>query len=261
VLLGCLAAALTAAALVACSSAPSAQHAGAGEPRVLVFTRSTGYRHRSIPAAVGAIARLGRTHGFAVDQTDDEARFTPSALTRYAAVIFVSTTGNPLAAPAHRRAFRRYIAGGGGFLGIHAASDSMYGWRWYVGLVGASFRRHAPGTPAAVVRVEDRRSAATRGLPRAWRRVDEWYAFRADPRPAVHVLASVDEASYRPSGPASMGRDHPIAWCRRYGGGRSVYTAMGHTTGSYREPRFLAHLLGAVEMAAGLAPFLCGTRG
>jgi type 1 glutamine amidotransferase len=231
--------------------------AASAQVRVLVFTRSTGYRHRSIPAAVAAVRRLGAAHGFAVDHTQDEGRFTRSGLAPYAAVVFVSTTGTPLARPAHRRSFRRYIGRGGGFLGVHAASDSMYAWRWYVGLVGASFRRHAPGTPEAVVQVQDRRSAATRGLPRRWRRADEWYAFRSNPRRAVHVLAAVDEGSYRPSGPASMGADHPIAWCHRYAGGRAVYTAMGHTSASYREPRFLAHLLGALEMAAGRASFAC----
>jgi len=54
-----------------------------------------------------------------------------------------------------------------------------------------------------------------------------------------------------------MGADHPIAWCHRYDGGRSVYTAMGHTSASYREPLFVAHLLGAIEMAAGRGPFGC----
>ena len=235
---------------------------GSGAParadrfRVLVFSGTTGYRHASIEPGVAAIRRLGDAHGFRVDHTEDAGRFTRAGLARYDAVVFLSTTGEPLPAGAPRAAFRRYIRRGGGFLGIHAASDAFYGWPWYVGLVGASFRRHAPGTAAAVVRVEDRRAAATRGLPRRWRRVDEWYAFRANPRPRVHVLATLDERTYAP-GDAAMGRDHPIAWCHRHGGGRSVYTAMGHTAGSYAEPRFVRHLLGGVEMAAGAAPFRC----
>ena len=227
--------------------------------RVLVFSRTTGYRHASIPAGVAAIRRLGRARGFGVDHTEDEGRFTARGLVRYAAVVFLSTTGEPLAREEHRRAFRRYIERGGGFLGIHAASDSFYDWPWYAGLVGASFRRHARGTPRADVLVEDRRTAATAGLPRVWRRTDEWYAFRANPRGRVHVLATVDERSYDAHG-ASMGADHPIAWCRRYDGGRSVYTAMGHTTGSFGEASFAAHLLGAIEMAAAAAPFACSAR-
>ena len=224
--------------------------------RVLLFSKTTGFRHPSIPSAVTAIGGLGRGHGFGVDHTEDEDRFTDRELARYAAVIFLSTTGEPVADREHRRAFRRYIARGGGFLGIHAASDSFYRWPWYVGLVGASFRRHARGTPTADVVVEDRSSPATAGLPRVWRRVDEWYAFRSSPRGRVHVLATVDERSYDPRG-AAMGTDHPIAWCHRYAGGRAVYTAMGHTRKSYIEPRFLAHLRGAIEMAAGRARFAC----
>jgi type 1 glutamine amidotransferase len=255
---------LVLAALAAAQSACSAGDDAAGaraEParfRILVFSKSTGYRHRSIPVGVATIRRLGREHGFAVERTEDEGRFTDRVLARYAALVFLSTTGEPIARPAHRRALERYIRRGGGFLGIHAASDSFYRWRWYVGLVGASFRRHAPGTPAATVVVEDRRSPATRALPRRWHRVDEWYAFRTNPRGRVHVLASIDERTYRPTGEASMGADHPLAWCHRYDGGRSVYTAMGHTSGSYREPLFAAHLLGAIRLAAGRAPFRCG---
>ncbi|HSD79556.1 MAG TPA: ThuA domain-containing protein [Solirubrobacteraceae bacterium] len=233
---------------------------GAAAPRaafrVLVFSKTTGYRHPSIADGVAAIRRLGRADGFGVDHTEDERRFTDRRLAAYDALVFLSTTGEPLAQAAHRRALQRYVRRGGGFLGIHAASDAFYRWPWYVGLVGASFRRHAPGTAAAAVVVEDRSAAATRGLPRVWRRVDEWYAFRANPRGRVHVLATLDERTYDPHD-AAMGADHPIAWCHRYDGGRSVYTAMGHTRASYAEPRFAAQLLGAIRMAAGRAPFRC----
>ena len=226
--------------------------------RVLVFSKTTGFRHDSIPAGVAVIRRLGRERRFAVEQTEDERAFTDRNLARFDALVFLSTTGEPIARQDHRRAFRRYIHRGGGFLGIHAASDSFARWPWYVALVGARFRKHAPGTSAARVVVEDAGTPATRGVPRVWRRVDEWYAFRSNPRGHVHVLATLDERSYDP-GDAAMGADHPIAWCHRYAGGRSVYTAMGHTVASYREPAFVAHLLGAVEMAAGREPFGCAT--
>ena len=249
----------------ACSNAdePAARSRGedaaaAARYRVLVFTKTTGYRHDSIADGVAAIRRLGRRHGFAVDRTEDAGRFARRGLGRYAALVFLSTTGNPLATAAQRRGLQRYIRRGGGFLGIHAASDSLYDWPWYVRLVGASFRRHASGTPSAVVRVADRRTAMTRPLPRAWRRADEWYAFRSNPRGRVHVLATVDESTYGPQGEAAMGADHPIMWCHRYDGGRSVYTALGHTRASYTEPRFVRHLLGGIRMAAGRAAFRCG---
>jgi type 1 glutamine amidotransferase len=256
---GPLVAMLVLAAVLAAASARSSgagSRAAAARVRVLVFTKTTGFRHDSIPAGIATIRRLGRKHGFAVDQTEDERAFTDRNLARYAALVFLSATGDPIARQGHRRAFQRYIRRGGGFLGIHAASDSFAHWPWYVGLVGARFRRHAPGTSAAHVVIEDPGTPATSGLPRVWRRVDEWYAFRSNPRGRVHVLATLDERSYKPDG-AAMGADHPIAWCHRFDGGRSVYTAMGHTSGSYREPAFVSHLLGAIEMADGRGPFAC----
>jgi type 1 glutamine amidotransferase len=226
--------------VAACGGSP------AREPslRALVFTKTTGYRHASIADGVSAIRRLGDEHGFHVDTTADAAKFNRANLARYDVVIFLSTTGTPITKRSERGAFERYIRTGGGFLGIHAASDTRGRWPWYERLVGARFKRHDPGVSARTVRVEDRKSAATRGLPAAWRRTDEWYEFRANPRASVHVLASLNEA-------------RPLAWCHDYDGGRAVYTAMGHTQASFREPRYLSHLLGAIEMAAGQARFNC----
>jgi type 1 glutamine amidotransferase len=224
---------------IVCAAVLLAMLAPAAGARVLVFTKTTGFRHDSIPAGVSAFRRMG----FAVTATDR----WPSRLGRYEAVVFLSTTGNPLPSASQRRSLQRYMSHGGGFLGVHAAADAGASWPWYRGLVGARFKRHDPGTPSAVVSVVDRDSAATSGLPRSWRRSDEWYEFRDDPSGRVHVLARVF--------------GHPIAWCHRYGGGRAVYTGMGHTIASYSEPMFLSHLRGALRMAAGRASFNCGVSG
>jgi type 1 glutamine amidotransferase len=213
--------------------------------RALVFTKTTGFRHDSIPSGVAAIRRLGARHAFSVDTTADAGRFTSRNLARYDVVVFLSTTGTPIKQPAQRRAFEDYIRAGGGFVGVHAASDTRGDWPWYEGLIGTRFKRHDPGTSERAVRVLDRGTAATRGLPERWRRADEWYEFRSYPT-AVHLLAALDES-------------RPLAWCHGYDGGRSVYTAMGHTKASYAEPRFVGHLLGAIEMAAGRARFACAT--
>ena len=230
--------------------------AAPAEPRVLVFTKTTGYRHDSIPAGVAAIEQLGRRHGFRVDHTEDAGRFTRRGLARYDAVVFLSTTGDPLGRTAQKRALRRYVERGGGFFGIHAASDTAPG----LALVRPARRGALPqpraGNPA---RGRERRapaSAGHRGLPAAWSRQDEWYAFKSNPRRRVRVLATVDERTY-PAGDSAMGADHPIAWCRREGRGRSVYTAMGHTSESYAEPLFRRHLLGSIRMAMGRARFDC----
>ena len=223
---------------------------------MLVLTETTGFRHESIPDGVRAIQRLGRTHRLKVDTTSSSSRFTSKVLNRYDAVIFLSATGTPIGKRTEQRAFERYIQGGGGYLGVHAASDTRGKWAWYEGLVGARFTRHAPGTARATVRVEDRTSAATKSLPAAWVRTDEWYSYRANPRANVRVLLSLDETTYSGGG---MG-DHPITWCQNYGGGRSFYTGLGHTQASYTDPNFTRLLLGGLRFAAGAVTADCTPR-
>jgi type 1 glutamine amidotransferase len=220
------------------------------DPRftVLVFSKTTGFRHDSIPQGVAAIEALGAEHGFAVDSTEDAARFGDAVLARYKAVVFLNTTGDVLDT-GEKAAFERYIRSGGGFVGIHSASDTEYGWPWYGRLVGTWFASH-PQIQRATVHVANPDHPSMKGLPALWERTDEWYNFRSNPRGAVQVLATLDEATY--SGGA-MGADHPIAWCQEIDGGRSWYTAMGHTKESYAEPLFRLHLLGGIESAAGIA--------
>jgi len=214
---------------------------------VLVFTRTTGFRHASIDDGVAAIRRLGASHGFAVDATEDPEQFRDVVLRRYRAVVFVSSTGEPLGPP-QKAALERWVEAGGGWVGVHAAADAFYDWPWYGELVGAWFRRHPP-VQRATVRVTDRGHPSTESLPAEWTRTDEWYDFGTNPRGRVQVLATVDESTYQGGG---MGNDHPVTWCHEQGRGRAWYTALGHTEASWSEQRFLAHVLGGVQWAAGV---------
>ncbi|MEV6108538.1 ThuA domain-containing protein [Streptomyces sp. NPDC051940] len=216
------------------------------EARVLVFSKTAGFRHDSIPDGVAAVKALGAANGFAVDATEDASVFHPRYLNKYDAVVFMSTTGDVLN-DKQQHYFEEYIEEGGGYVGVHSASDTEYDWPFYGGLVGAYFRGH-PAIQPATIKVEDRGNPATSHLGATWQRTDEWYNFRANPRSAVHVLAALDESSY--SG-GTMAGDHPIAWCQDYRGGRSFYTGLGHTKASYAEPAFLAHLLGGIRYATG----------
>ena len=213
---------------------------------VLVFTKTAAFRHESIPAGVAALQALGVQHHFQVEASEDAAVFTPEHLARYRVVIFCSTTGDILA-PDQQAAFERFIRQGGGFVGIHSATDTEYEWPWYGRLVGAYFATH-PALQTATINVVDPAHASTRPLPATWTRYDEWYNFRAVPAPGVHILLSIDETSYTGG---SMGALHPIAWYHEYDGGRAWYTAMGHTTDAYNEPLFLQHLAGGILWAAG----------
>ncbi|MGC9669419.1 ThuA domain-containing protein [Planosporangium sp. 12N6] len=212
--------------------------------RLLVFTRTLGYRHESIPAGVAAVRELAA--GVRVDATEDEDVFTPAGLARYDAVVFLSTSGEVLD-EAGRAAFEGYIRGGGNFVGVHAASTTGYDWPFYGRLVGAWFNQH-PKVQRATVRVVDRDHPATVDLAPEWVLTDEWYNFRTDPTGSVRVLATVDESSY--SG-GTMGPNHPIAWCHENLGGRAFYTALGHPVEAYADPAFRSHLAGGIRYAVG----------
>ncbi|MCU0491987.1 MAG: ThuA domain-containing protein [Chloroflexaceae bacterium] len=215
--------------------------------RVLVFSKTAGFRHGSIEAGLAAIRQLASQHNFSVDATEDSTAFSDANLAQYQAVVFLQTTGD-LLDENQQNALQRYIRAGGGFVGIHAAADAEYDWPWYGELVGAYFKSH-PAIQQATLVVENRTHPSTRHLPERWTRTDEWYNFRTNPRPNVSVLISLDESSYQGG---DMG-DHPIAWFRPFDGGRTWYTGLGHGDETFSEPLFQQHLLGGILWAAGQA--------
>ncbi len=221
-------------------------------PKILVFSKTAGFRHDSIPDGIAAIRQLGQQNGFEVTATEDGAAFNDANLAQYQSVVFLSTTGDVLNNE-QQSVFERFIRNGGGFAGVHSATDTEYGWAWYGGLVGAYFQNH-PNIQRATIRIEDGAHPSTTGLPAAWQRNDEWYNFRLNPRGRVKVLATLDETTYNGG---AMGADHPIAWCQLYDGGRSWYTAGGHTRESYGEPLFRQHLLGGIQFAAKIKDGAC----
>ena len=248
--------ALFAAVLTVLTPSTARAHPGHGDEtfNALIFSRTAGFRHDSIPAGIQAIKDLATANGFTVTATEDATMFNDTELAKYEVVIWLSTTGDVLNAD-QQAAFERYIRGGGGYAGIHAASDTEYDWPWYGKLVGSYFDSHPAGTPNATVKVEDHAHPSTKDAPTLWPRTDEWYNYRTNPRGTVHVLASLDESSY--SG-GNMGPEHPITWCQDYDGGRAWYTGMGHTIESYADPTFRKQLLGGIRTAAGAEPADCG---
>ncbi|MFG3288844.1 ThuA domain-containing protein [Streptomyces sp. NPDC048179] len=209
--------------------------------RLLLHTRTTGYRHDSIPDGIAAVREFG---DFEVDATEDPAALE-QPLDGYAAVVFLSTSGEILT-PAGRARLAAYVEAGGGFVGVHAAACTEYDWPYYGELLGARFDRHPEYQPGKAL-VEDDGHPATRHLPAVWDFTDEWYDFRDSPRGRARVLLRADESSYDGGG---MGDDHPLAWCREQGAGRVFYTALGHAPEAYRDPAFLAHLHGGITWAA-----------
>ncbi|KIR61117.1 ThuA domain-containing protein [Micromonospora haikouensis] len=245
--------AVTAVAAVLAGTTSATPASAADAPYdVLVFSKTAGFRHDSIAVGTQAIRELGAANGFTVTATEDASRFTTANLAQYEAVVFLNTTGDVLDA-AQQSAFESYVNGGGGYVGVHAAADTEYGWSYYGNLVGGYFASH-PAIQQANVRIENRAHPATGQLPQTLTRTDEWYNYQTNPRAGARVLATLDESSY--SG-GSMGGDHPISWCKTVSSGRSFYTGLGHTQGSYAEAAFRSHLLGGIRYAAGRAKADC----
>src|SRR5256886_2468267 len=219
-------------------------------PRVLVFSKTAGFRHSSIEPGIAAIRKLGQENGFAVDATEDAGAFTDKNLKRYQAVVFLNTTGDVLDAR-QQDAFERYVQAGGGWVGIHSATDTEYDWPWYGRLAGAWFNGHPnnPNVRKGTYRVLDKSHPSTEGLPDRWDREDEFYNFKSID-PTIHVLVDIDEKTYEGG---TNGDHHPMSWYHDFDGGRAWYTNMGHTEATFSEPLFLRHLLGGLRYAMGTA--------
>jgi len=217
----------------------------AAKDKILVFSKTAGFRHKSISKGINTIKELGTANNFTVDQTENATDFNTDNLQKYKAVVFLSTTGDVLN-QTQQIAFENYIKEGGSFMGIHSATDTEYDWSWYGQLVGAYFNGH-PAIQEATINVINNTHAATAHLSTSWVRTDEWYNFK-DISSNITVLLTLDESSYSGGTNAIV---HPIAWYHEFDGGRSFYTGGGHTEASFDEPDFRVHLLGGIKYCLG----------
>ncbi|MCB0449974.1 MAG: ThuA domain-containing protein [Confluentibacter sp.] len=222
--------------IVACK--PSL-HSGSPD-KVLVFTKTSGFRHKSIETGIETIKELGLTNHFEITNTEDASLFTTEYLKPYKLVLFLNTSGDVLNAN-EEQAFETYIKNGGSFMGVHAATDTEFEWPWFGKLVGAYFVNHPKPTTATLNNINNKH-LATKHLPKQWIRFDEWYNFKSINKD-INVLLTLDESTYEGG---NNGTFHPIAWYHEFNGGRSFYTGLGHTIESYAEPNFRQHLLGGI---------------
>ncbi|MFJ5832504.1 ThuA domain-containing protein [Streptomyces sp. NPDC093089] len=251
--------------LTALQTAPALAHEGHtndDEFKVLLFTKTAAgaYRHASMDAAIQAFTQLGTDNGIQVDQSEDANVFNTTTLNTYDAVVMLQTSGMVWDTDAQRAAAQEFVRGGHGIVAVHNATDmnieSQFPWWDEVVMAGAHMTSHS-SILQGTAKVADKVHPSTVGLPDRWVRTEEWYNFDKNARGDVHVLVTADETTYN-AGPAAMGADHPISWCRNAEGGKVWATAMGHQTSSYSEPLFRQHLLGGLKWAAGAAEGDCG---
>ncbi len=223
------------------------------EVRLLVFSKTAGYRHESITAGKTALLAMAKSKGWAIDTTEDAGAFTEENLPRYSAIVFLNTTGDILNT-AQQRDFERYVQAGGGFVGIHAASDTEYDWPWYGRLMGAWFNGHPsdPNVREATMNILSTDHPSTAFFTdKTWVRSDEFYNFKkiyTDSTDGIVPLIEVDETTYEGG---TNGDFHPMSWYHNFDGGRAWYTNFGHTSESFSEELFLKHLQGGIEYAIG----------
>lgn len=208
--------------------------------KVLVFTKTAGFRHQSIETGVKTMEELSKENNFEITHTEDAALFTPENLKQYQLVIFLNTTGDVLNTE-EEKAFEVFFQNGGSFMGVHSATDTEFDWAWYGKLVGAYFLNHPKQSSATIMRINSTHPS-TKHLQERWVHYDEWYNFKSINQD-INVLLNLDESTY---GGGENGEFHPIAWYHEFDGGRSFYTGLGHTNESYSEPEFKKHLLGGI---------------
>jgi type 1 glutamine amidotransferase len=209
-----------------------------------MLTATTGFRHDgAIAAARDVVPTLGASGEFAVTATEDVSSITASMLSTVDVLFFAMTTGELPFSADQKRAIMSFISDGGGFIGTHSATDTLYEWPEYGELVGAYFKEH-PWTQQASVLVEDPAHPSTAGLGDRFSIMEEFYTFRENPRPRVQVILRLDAASVGASG------DYPLAWSHSQGDGRAYYNALGHFDETWRDQRFQGQITGAIRWLA-----------
>ena len=213
--------------------------------KILVFSKTKGFRHTSIEDGQKMFQSLAEKNNFEVIFSEESEVFNERILSDINVIVFLNTTGDILD-DNQQLELQRYMQAGGGFVGIHSAADTEYKWSYYNQLVGAYFDSH-PETSEATINILNQDHISTHHLPQNWIRTDEWYNFK-NINPEINVLMQVDEATYQGG---THGSNHPISWHRDFDGGRMWYTGLGHTEESYVEPLFIEHVWGGIQYVAG----------
>lgn len=232
---------------------------------VLVFSKTNRFRHGgAIKAAIPAFEQMAAERNWTLFSTSNGAVFNAEQLAKFDVVVWNNSTGKVLK-DEQRAAFKAYMENGGGFVGVHGAGDGSHQWDWYEDeLIGARFSHHSLNPQFQVADMHLECDAASvfpcADLSPTWTRDEEWYVFNNNPRDNAFIpIYTVDENTFNPSGNLGslitdkdfgMGDDHPIVWYKELpGGGRSFYSALGHSGEAFAEEKVLDLLRRGIEWA------------
>ena len=213
---------------------------------ILIFSGTLGFRHDSIEAGVRTVEELAAAAGVETVSSEASGIFNSELIKSIDAVVWMQASGTGLLDFAQRNAYEEFTRRGGGFAGVHAASDAERDWPLFNALIGARFRAHPAELQSAEVRIERPADESALDIPDPWVWTDEWYAFDTNPRSSVEVIATISEDTYSPAD-ASMGADHPLVWRTQVGAASAWYTALGHDSTAYDDPIFRLHLWGGIK--------------
>ncbi len=259
---------------------PSEPYAKPAKPRkVLVFSRTAGFRHASIPTGKIALTELGKKTGaFETVVSDDLSNFEPEAIGQFDAIVFLSTTMDVFMPPQQvlqgmdeverkdtenrverlRKSLMDFVKGGKGFVGIHAATDTFYNWSEYGEMIGGYFDGHPwnAGQPVSI-KVEPGQEkhplvAMFEGKNLEFK--EEIYQLKAPyDSKKYHMLLRLDteKTDMRVGGIKRTDNDFGVAWARSWGQGRVFYCSIGHNHDMFWHPLVLRHYLAGIQWAIG----------
>jgi type 1 glutamine amidotransferase len=218
---------------------------------VLVFSKTAGFRHESISSGLKMLYDQSKKQNWVITATENSGLFTDGFLADFDLVVFLNPTGDAVDASG-QTAFEKFMKSGKGFVGIHASADCEYEWPFYGSLVGGYFKTHPAQQKATVVFEKSDHPAMSpfKGMT-SYTTWDEWYTFKENPRPNIHVLATLDESTIKKfdNDNFRMG-DHPIIWWNDKDGIRSFYTGFGHTHEAFQDKLIIEHITNAINWAA-----------
>lgn len=220
---------------------------GTSCPKVLVFSKTSGFRHDSIAAGIAMVQQIAQDNGYSVTASEDASLFTTANLAQYSTIVFMNTTGD-IFTDTQKTAFKSYMENGGGFVGTHSAADTEHSWDWYTDTLfaGAEFIHHGDGIPRAKVKIEQPNNVLVKHIGAEWMLGDEWYFWKTNPRAlgTVEVLGTLDRTSYTSNYPIA---DHPVIFTNTVGTGRMFYTAIGHVDANFSDPNMVEMIRKAIE--------------
>lgn len=230
------------------------------KPAVLLFSKTTGFRHAgSIEASKKSFDILAKKNNWFVYQTEEGGVFNTEQLKQFSVVIFDNSTGEVIN-DEQKLALEKYVENGGTLIGIHGAGDNSHHWDWYKNnLLGAEFSHHSLDPhlqTSEVIKDSFSDSLLTNSLANKFSHTDEWYVFFENPRKkGFNIIYTIDGTSIQPSGNMlwmkdkgfGMGKDHPVAWCKTIGKGKTFYTSLGHDESAWANENFVKLVENAVN--------------